>query len=268
MIIAPDFLDHWKTRMLCDVLGDPTAPLAILRLWAHCQNRKTDCIDGYSPEKLKAICRWPGDAERLHQAMTSAEWIHVAEGTMTVHGFREYNATLFAAWTNGPKGGRPRKPTGNPAVSGEPGENPRDTHGKPTGNPRATHGVTDKIGLEKIGEDGSTPPATPVPPKGDGGLNGKNLAKAYQRICHPPTVVAWFHRVVHADPSPAQLAAWHGAAAELQARNADAGAVLRGLRWFESADPKYRGTIPDGRHLTADWMLALATKSADRGDRP
>ncbi len=41
MIIDPDFPDHWKTRMLVGALNnDETAPVYLLRLWGHCQNRR------------------------------------------------------------------------------------------------------------------------------------------------------------------------------------------------------------------------------------
>jgi hypothetical protein len=66
------------------------------------------------------------------------------------------NAGLIASWSNGGKGGRPKKPTGNP----------QKTHGLPTGypqvnpepnqvNPQLTHGVTDRE--EKIEKIENTP---------------------------------------------------------------------------------------------------------------
>jgi hypothetical protein len=44
MIVDPDFLDHWRTRMLVDALQDECAPMYIIRVWAHCQQRRGDTL--------------------------------------------------------------------------------------------------------------------------------------------------------------------------------------------------------------------------------
>ena len=64
MIVDPDFFDHWRTRMVADMLQDPLAPVYIMRLWAHCQNRKSDVFD-IPAAGLKALCRFPGAAQEL-----------------------------------------------------------------------------------------------------------------------------------------------------------------------------------------------------------
>jgi hypothetical protein len=129
VIVDPDFLDHWRTGMVTDALGDVMAPLYILRLWAHCQERKSDTF--VMPTRgLKAQCKFPGDAETFERALIDAGFLKRNGDTLTVTGWAEKNASLFAAWENGLKGGRPRKqkPTGNPAV----------THGEPMANPDET----------------------------------------------------------------------------------------------------------------------------------
>lgn len=130
MIVDPDFLDHWRTRMVVDALGgDELAPLYVIRLWAHCQNRKSDSF-AMPPAGLKALCKYQGDADALESALIAADYI-VREGDqLTVVGWSEKNASLIAAWENGNRGGRPKKPMGNPQV----------THGLPMGNPAVTHG--------------------------------------------------------------------------------------------------------------------------------
>jgi hypothetical protein len=123
--------------MVVDAIGDPMAPVYILRLWAHCQERKSDAF--VMPTRgLKAQCKFPGDAEQFERALIEAGFLKRDGDTLTVCGWAEKNASLFAAWENGQKGGRPRKekPTGNPAV----------THGEPMANP----GETDKRREEKI----------------------------------------------------------------------------------------------------------------------
>lgn len=143
MIVDPDFLDHWRTRMVVDLLSDEMGPLYIIRLWGHCQERKADRF--VMPVRgLKAQCRFQGDADLFESALSEAGFIQRDGDTVIVIGWAEKNASLIAAWGNGAKGGRPKgKPTENPAV----------THGKPSGSPSATH--AEPIREEKRREDES-----------------------------------------------------------------------------------------------------------------
>jgi hypothetical protein len=133
MIIEPDFLDHWKTRLLMRLLDTDAAPNYVIRLWSHCQTRKTNIFPEWSPAILSSVCRWPGDADVFWSAMLQT-FCRVEDGYLIAHQWDEVNASLIAAWSNGGKGGRPKKPTGNPRVNPE--SNPV--------NPRLTHGVTDR----------------------------------------------------------------------------------------------------------------------------
>lgn len=146
MIVDPDFLDHWRTRMVVDALDDEMAPMYIMRLWAHCQARKSD-RHAMPPAGLKAQCRAPHDAAAFEQALTDAGFVQREGGTVLVLGWADQNASLLAAWENGSKGGRPtKKPKQNPRVSEpEPTGNPAVTHGEPNANP----GETDKSREEK-----------------------------------------------------------------------------------------------------------------------
>ena len=133
MIVDPDFFDHWRTQMVCDMLGgDPLAALYVMRLWAHCQNRKADSFD-IPTLGIKALCKYQGDAQALEDALIAAEYLSRDGQRVTVVGWAEKNASLLAAWENGNKGGRPKK------AHQEPTENPRETHGKPAGCPAVTH---------------------------------------------------------------------------------------------------------------------------------
>lgn len=136
MIVDPDFLDHWRTGMVVDALGDPMAPMYILRLWSHCQERKADTF--VMPTRgLKSQCKFPGDAEAFEAALIEAGFIERNGDSIYVCGWSEKNSSLLAAWANGQKGGRPKKetqpkPTGNPAVTqGKPSANPDQTQAKP-----------------------------------------------------------------------------------------------------------------------------------------
>jgi hypothetical protein len=144
MIIEPDFLDHWKTRLLMRLLDTDAAPNYVIRLWSHCQTRKTNTFPDWSPVILSSVCRWPGDADLFWSAMLQT-FCRIEDGHLVAHQWDEVNAGLIASWSNGGKGGRPKKTTGNP----------QKTHGLPTGypqvnpepnqvNPQVTHGVTDR----------------------------------------------------------------------------------------------------------------------------
>lgn len=118
MIVDPDFLDHWKTKMLIAELGDDKlAPLYVLALWAHCQLRRCDTFHGMAPNALKGICRYEGEASRLRSALERCEFIEVNGEAMTVHEWAATNAKLVANWKNGKKGGRPKKPNDNPPIT-------------------------------------------------------------------------------------------------------------------------------------------------------
>lgn len=149
MIVDPDFLDHWRTGMVVDALGDPMAPMYILRLWAHCQERKSDTFD-IPARGLKAQCKFTGDADQFEAALIEAGFIERNGASVHVCGWAEKNAALLAAWSNGTKGGRPRKET-----QSKPMGNPSVTHGKPSENPDQTHAKP--IREEKSREESNTP---------------------------------------------------------------------------------------------------------------
>lgn len=164
MIVDPDFLDHWRTGMVADAINDQMAAIYILRLWAHCQDRKSDTFV-MPTAGLKAQCKCPASAEVFERALVEAGFLKRDGDTITVIGWAEKNASLIAAWENGSKGGRPKK-------------NPDGTHGKPTGNPSVTQheptgnpGETDKRREEKNSsslrsEEGKrkrSPPTLPNP---------------------------------------------------------------------------------------------------------
>jgi len=102
MIISPDFLDHWKTQLLVDKLdGDQSAPLRVIRLWSHCQNRRKNIFPAMTSATLKAVCHYLGDADKLESAMLEAGFIRRDGDMLIVHEWDQYNASLFSNWSNG-----------------------------------------------------------------------------------------------------------------------------------------------------------------------
>lgn len=127
MIVHPDFLEHWKTKTLIELTGDPAAPLMILRIWAHCQRQKKSVFETLN---LKSICHTKMATDELQKHMVEVGFLELGENSeIIVHDWEDVNRLLRASWNNGKKGGNPsqfrdkRRPTGNP----------RDTHRHPVG---------------------------------------------------------------------------------------------------------------------------------------
>ena len=158
MIVDPDFFDHWRTGMVADAIGDSMAPIYIMRLWAHCQERKSATF--VMPARgLKAQCKFPGDADVFESALIDAGYLKRDGESITAIGWAEKNASLLAAWLNGNKGGRPKK---NPWVShGKPTGNPAVTHGQPMANPSLTQAEPIRVDKRREEEHPLTPKGEP-----------------------------------------------------------------------------------------------------------
>lgn len=201
MIVDPDFFDHWRTRMVADMLQDQLAPVYIMRLWAHCQNRKGDVFD-IPAAGLKALCQFSGTAQDLEDALIAAEYITRDGLTVTVTGWAEKNAALLAAWENGKKGGRPKK--NQNATDGQPTENPSEHHWLPMDNPSLTQ--TKPIRVEKsrvntqpIGcgdETGVSPPAD---------ANGVQTSRQTADNCPHQQIIDLYHQTL---PTGRQVREW------------------------------------------------------------
>ena len=141
MIVHPDFPEHWKTKMLVDLTGDPSAPLKLIKLWAYCQYQKCCEFNNLTPDKIKAICGFEGDPAKIYHILkVKCGFLDEIERDgkvfVKVHDWDVHNSQLISSWENGAKGGRPK--------------NQR----KPTDNPPVTHGVTDKRREEKGTREG------------------------------------------------------------------------------------------------------------------
>jgi hypothetical protein len=156
MIVHPDFLDHWKTRKLVELVdNDPAAPLIMLRLWAYCQIQKASRFP--QTINLAAICRSAVSTPRLLEVLIECGFVKIEETEIVVHDWERTNRLLRSAWNNGPHGGRPKtKPTGNRPVtdrfaSGFAGDKSieKNKDGLPSGYRPVTHGKP--VGL--LGEE-------------------------------------------------------------------------------------------------------------------
>lgn len=121
--------------MLMDMLdGDGLAPMYVLRIWAHCQQRRTDVFSDMPAMGLRALCKAKGhDADLLERALTETGFIERDGNNIKVLKWAEHNAKLIANWENGPKGGRPKGSTQSPPeTQTEPNKNPTETQPEPT----------------------------------------------------------------------------------------------------------------------------------------
>lgn len=132
MIVDPDFFDHWRTRMVADALQDSMAPVYIMRLWGHCQNRKGDVFD-IPAAGIKALCQFAGDAQALEDALIAAEYMERDGLTITVTGWAERTLHFWLHGRTGTKAGAQKR------THRQPKQNPLKTQQKPMGYPWITH---------------------------------------------------------------------------------------------------------------------------------
>lgn len=138
MIVQPDFLKHFKTQALVKVSRWEAAPLAVLRLWAHCQVSRRWQFPNMTPEQLAALCEWQDHKPACHTALLKAGFIKRMEGGgFEAHQWDEQNSRLVHNWKQGPNGGRPKKQGGKGPKKGENG-NPQETQGFSSNNPAKT----------------------------------------------------------------------------------------------------------------------------------
>ena len=116
MIVRRDFLDHWKTKKLRELLGYDHVSDHLIALWAHCEASKGSSFS-CDEEQMARICRYTSnDYKRFVDAMITARFIDQINGQYVVHDWDEYNKRLVHNWNAGVKGGRPRihSPDGKP----------------------------------------------------------------------------------------------------------------------------------------------------------
>lgn len=108
MIVSPDFPEHWKTLRLVEITGDESAPMAVLRLWAHCQHSRRSVFPEMTPAQLSTICRWGKRKPACHIALMKSGFVDKwSPKGFAAHQWNEHNSQLLQKWQAGQKGGRP-----------------------------------------------------------------------------------------------------------------------------------------------------------------
>jgi hypothetical protein len=189
MIVDPDFFDHWRTRMLVDALGgDQMAPLYVMRIWAHCQVRKSTSFGAMPSAGLKALCRFQGDADVLEVALIAAGFVHRNGDAVEAPKWAEHNAKLIANWKNGAGGGRPKfddsEPNDNPNQTQH---EPTETHAEPIREEKRREELTsisNPNGLEIVASFADAFPPVPVKPD-----------------CPHQQIIALYHNILPMCPS-------------------------------------------------------------------
>lgn len=142
MIVQPDFAEHWKTRLLVQLTGDESAPMAVIRLWAHCQHSRRSFFPDMTRAQLSSICHWGQRTPACHVALVKAGFVEKLKPRgFAAHQWSEHNAQLIQKWHAGQKGGRPANDANN-SNSNE--------KGKPTDNRPTTGTKPDPIRSDPI----------------------------------------------------------------------------------------------------------------------
>ena len=145
MIVQPDFPEHWNTRLLVELTGDESAPLSIIRLWAHCQHSRRSEFPTMTPAQLASICKWGTRKPSCHTALLKAGFLERLDGAgFAAHQWDHHNRQLLQKWEAGQKGGRPansvnaneselfKEPTDNRPTTGTKPDRPDQTRPKQT----------------------------------------------------------------------------------------------------------------------------------------
>jgi hypothetical protein len=173
VIVQPDFCEHWKTRLLVQLTKDESAPIAVLRLWAHCQHSRRCDFPEMTSAQLASICHWGNRKPACHTALIKAAFVDkLSPKGFKAHQWDIHNAQLLQKWEAGKKGGRPvtsestnkyghsEKPVGHrPTTDREPERNPIDPidqidRSDPKGGFKGGQDSFSESGIRKSGVDG------------------------------------------------------------------------------------------------------------------
>ncbi len=151
MIVDPSVTGHLKYRRLKRLIG-PIAMEVLVLLWGHCQEgQRGEVWRNIDDDYIEDVCRWESDRGRLVEALIQSRWIEKkANGSVVVRSWEFYNNSLVKNWKNGVRGGRPKKPSGNPTGTQQ---EPKHDIGLTQQEPNVGFGVSDEIRLDRIREE-------------------------------------------------------------------------------------------------------------------
>lgn len=170
MIVESDFPNHWKTTLLAELLG-AGAPIGLIRLWGHCELRRTDSF-ALTTNQLAALVKMGGKPADVEAALIECRWIAREGERIIVLGWRERNAGWLAKVQagRGRVAGSKRDDTGKLAPSMSPASKQLAGEDAASYQPASKQlaGGVEWSGVENSGEP---PPfrADSAPLGGDGG---------------------------------------------------------------------------------------------------
>jgi hypothetical protein len=182
VILEPSFLDHWKIKLLVKRTGNPAAPVAILRLWIHCQ-RMRKCEFQLSPDALATICDWSENSDDFLSLLLELRFLEQHGDYYIVRNFDKWNAKLISCWDNGGKGGRKRRRKTQTQI-GFLSQKPKVGFGKPTPS-----SLSNLSSLSDNGESEGKPPNL-VP-------TAEDIYNAYPRKVGKPAAIRAIRAVVY-----------------------------------------------------------------------
>lgn len=148
MKIDPGFITHWKTERLLDQLGGDGL-VVLFRLWGQAQIKRQWKSLQLTPKRLAMETKWKGDENHLFTILTDPEapWLDKNEdGTFDIHGFEDHQKQVIHLWSQGGKGGRPKKKDDLNS------NNKEDTYSSsyPISEPNENHMVISSINYDEL----------------------------------------------------------------------------------------------------------------------
>jgi hypothetical protein len=113
------------------MLKDESAIAIPLRIWSHCQQRRTDKLPD-DVDAIGAISRRDMQGKQILEALLDSGFVERKDGHLIVHDFSMHNAKLIANWENGKRAKRRGRTAEANGSQSRIGLCQREATGKPT----------------------------------------------------------------------------------------------------------------------------------------
>lgn len=99
MVIHPDFINHWKTRLLIARIGREAALVALLALWAYCERKRAWELR-LSPLELAGMCDYQGEPVEFFNWLIEFRFLDrtIDPSWFRVHDWENVNSGLVSKW--------------------------------------------------------------------------------------------------------------------------------------------------------------------------